>query len=97
MQFFTAVKEYLQRAAEIAQQKIAEAEEKVRETGRALTRAKSKMQGWRSTLDEYKRFLQRKSDEIEASKKGMQNDCRKECGKGNVLSTPINLLHYYVV
>ena len=76
------MKEYLKKAADIAKKKLAEAEEKVRQSKSALTNARGKMQGWRSDLDDYKRYLQRKSDEIEASKQGMQNDCKEECGKG---------------
>ena len=55
----------------------------MRESKSALSNARSKMQGWRSKVDEYKNYLQRKSDEIEESKKKMQNDCKRECGKGN--------------
>ena len=77
------MKEYLQKAANIAKQKLEEAEQKVRDSKSALTNARGKMQGWRNKLDEYKNWLQRKSDEIEESKKKLQNDCKKECGKGN--------------
>ena len=80
---FKSVKEYLQKAANIAKQKLEEAEQKVRDSKSALTNARGKMQGWRNKLDEYKNWLQRKSDEIEEAKKKLQNDCKKECGKGN--------------
>ena len=48
-----------------------------------LTNAQNKMQGWKSSLDGYKNWLQKKSDEAEESKKKMQTDCKKNCGKGN--------------
>ena len=49
----------------------------------ALKEAQSRMEGWKSKLDEYKNWLQKKSDEAEESKKKMQSDCKKNCGKGN--------------
>ena len=81
-EIFQALKSYLEEAGRTADRKIKEAQLKVAEAGEALRGARGKMQGWQGKLDDYKDWLQTKSDEIEESKKKLQNDCRKECGKG---------------
>ena len=62
------------------------ARQKVLDSKSALKSARTKMQGWRNKLDDYKAWLQKKSDEIEESKKNMRNDCKKECGQGKIRS-----------
>ena len=78
------MKEYLQRAANVARRKLQEAEDKVRDSKSALIRARGKMQSWKSDLDDYKRYLQRKSDELEQSKRNAKSDCKRECKKGDL-------------
>ena len=95
--FFNSAKEYLKKAADTAKEKLEIAAQKVGESKVALTNARSKMQGWRNKLDDYKGWLQKKSDEIEESKKTMRNDCKQECGQGKLESCEFDLLLCFLI